>query len=144
MPNLRGQCHCGSISYVASGDPVYHALCHCTDCRRYAGAPVVSWILYRQDQVAITGSTLGVYASSEHVRRKFCTQCGTALFYVNEKIFPGMIDIQSATLDHPETIPAEFQIQTADRISWMEHFYEMPQFERYPPPDDTICEKPAS
>ncbi|MDZ3833029.1 MAG: hypothetical protein U0S50_14615 [Sphingopyxis sp.] len=40
--------------------------------------------------------------------------------------------MQIATLDNPDLIPAQVQIQTAERIGWMEHLDEMPAFERYP------------
>ena len=43
-----------------------------------------------------------------------------------------MIDIQSATLDDPDRIPVQAQIQTAERIGWMEKAHELPSFERYP------------
>ena len=38
-----------------------------------------------------------------------------------------------ATLDDPDLIPAQAQIQTAERIGWMEKLNDLPAFERYPP-----------
>lgn len=128
----KGQCHCGATTYEASGDPVYHALCHCADCRRSSGAPVVAWALYPEDAVKVSGAEPRVYASSENARRHFCPQCGSSLFYTNEQMFPGMIDIQTATLDNPDAVPLQLHVQTADRIGWMEKAHELPQFERYP------------
>jgi len=40
---ITGGCHCGAIRYQAEGEALVHALCHCTDCRRHAGAPMVGW-----------------------------------------------------------------------------------------------------
>ena len=74
------------------------------------------------------------YASSEHGRRHFCPQCGTGLFYTSEAIFPGQIDVQISTLDEPDSIVPQAQIQTAERVGWMEKVDSMPQFERYPGP----------
>jgi hypothetical protein len=127
-----GQCHCGAIRYSMSTAVHHHALCHCSDCRRHSGAPMVGWALVGQDEIEITG-TPKVYASSEHGRRHFCGECGTGLFYTSEVIFPGQIDVQSATLDDPSLIPAQVQIQTAERIGWMEKLDTLPTFERYPP-----------
>ena len=87
----------------------------------------------RQDAVTVTKGTLKVYASSEHGRRHFCPDCGTGLFYTNVKMLPEIIDIQSATYDDPEAVPARAHIQVAERIGWMEHAHELPAFERYPP-----------
>jgi len=46
---------------------------------------------------------------------------------------PGIIDIQSATYDDPDAVPATMHIQVAERLPWMEHAHELPTFERYPP-----------
>jgi hypothetical protein len=128
-----GGCHCGAIRYQAEGDAITHALCHCTDCRRHAGAPMVGWTMYQQSAVKITKGAPKEYESSEHGRRFFCPDCGTGLFYVNEQTLPGIIDIQSATYDEPAAIPAQAHIQVAERISWMEKAHELPVFERFPP-----------
>lgn len=130
----EGRCRCGAIRYEVSGEPAHHALCHCRDCRRSAGAPAVAWALFARDAVAISGEP-AVYASSPEVRRYFCRECGTGLFYTNEALFPGMIDVQSATLDDPDVFALQIQIQTAERIGWMKAAYELPEFERYPGPD---------
>ena len=51
---ITGGCHCGAVRYEAEGDALTHALCHCSDCRRSAGAPMVGWTMYRQDAVKVT------------------------------------------------------------------------------------------
>lgn len=129
MPS--GQCHCGAIRYEMPSDVVYHAACHCTDCRRATGAPMVSWALAAADKVTISGEP-NVYESSEHARRHFCGECGSSLFYTNAVVFPGMIDVQTATLDDPDAIPLGAHVQVAERIGWMAHAHELPMFERYP------------
>lgn len=132
----QGRCHCGTISYRVAGDPIYHALCHCSDCRRATGAPAVSWALFPQAAVTISG-TPQVYASSDKGRRHFCAGCGTSLFYTNEQVFAGLIDIQSATLDDPSALPLQVEVQTAERVGWMAPVHGVAQFERYPeaPPE---------
>lgn len=131
----EGGCHCGSVRYTMPEQVAHHALCHCTDCRKASGAPAVAWAMVQADQVTITGETT-VYASSEHARRHFCPKCGTSLFYTNEVVFPGLIDVQSATLDDPDAIPLGGQIQTAERIGWMARLDDLPAFERYPAPPE--------
>jgi hypothetical protein len=128
---LSGHCHCGAISYEAEGNPEHHALCHCGDCRRCAGAPAVGWMAFKEEQVRVQGTPI-TYASSEHGRRSFCGTCGTGLFYRNDAFLPGIVDIQSSTLDNPEQHAPGAQIQTAERLGWMTELNEMPAFERYP------------
>lgn len=128
---LTGQCHCGAIRYEMPDEVLHHALCHCSDCRRHAGAPMVGWAMMPADQLSVVGNPR-VYESSDHGRRHFCGDCGTGLFYVNEAMLPGMIDVQSGTLDDPDALPAQVHIQTAERIGWMETAHELPAFEHYP------------
>ena len=130
---ITGGCHCGAIRYEANGEAKTHALCHCTDCRRHSGAPMVGWTMYAQSAVKVTKGTPKVYKSSKDGRRHFCPDCGTGLFYVNDVMLPGIIDIQSATYDDPDAVPARAHIQIADRIGWMERAHELPAFERFPP-----------
>jgi hypothetical protein len=129
---LTGGCHCGAIRYEVEGEPVHAAICHCTDCRCSAGAPMVSWTLFPNDRFRVRQGEATVYASSEHGRRHFCPACGTGLFYTNAQIFPGQTDIQSSTLDTPDALPPTAQIQVAERIAWMKDAASLPTFERYP------------
>ena len=130
---ITGGCHCGTVRYETEGEAITHALCHCKDCRRHAGAPMVGWTMYKEGAVKVTKGTPKVYHSSEHGRRHFWSNCGTGLFYTNAKILPGIIDILSGTYDDPDAVPAPAHIQIAERIGWMARVHELPMFERYPP-----------
>ena len=132
---LTGGCHCGAIRYEVSGDIINHALCHCSDCRRASGAPMVGWMMVEDGQLRLEGE-VATYASSEHARRHFCIQCGTGLFYSNAQMLPGLVDVQSATLDEPEEMPPQAHIQVAERIGWMKDVHRLPEIDRYPPQDE--------
>ena len=131
-PRATGQCHCGAIRYSMATAVQHHALCHCSDCRRHAGAPMVGWALVGPDEIHIT-RTPTVHASSEPARRHFHRHGAPGPPHPRLIPFPGQIDVQSATLDDPSLIPAQVQIQTAERIGWMEKLDTLPTFERYPP-----------
>lgn len=129
---MQGGCHCGAIRYQIEGQPRGHALCHCLDCRRHAGAPMVGWAMFPAASVTVIKGAPKVYSSSENGRRHFCAACGTGLLYVNEASLPGLIDVQSATLDDPNALQPQIHIQVADRIGWMERAHELPSCDRYP------------
>jgi hypothetical protein len=131
--SMTGGCHCGEVRYEVEGEALTHALCHCTDCRRHSGAPVVGWTMYPAPALKVLKGAPRVYESSAHGRRHFCGDCGTGLFYYNADMLPGIVDIQSATYDHPEKLPPMVHVQVSERISWMEHAHQLPAFERYPP-----------
>jgi hypothetical protein len=94
---------------------------------------MVGWTMYAEDAVKVTKGQPKTYRSSEHGRRQFCADCGTGLFYTNANVLPGIIDIQSATYDDPDAVPAMVHIQVAERLRWMERAHELPTFDRYPP-----------
>lgn len=127
----KGQCHCGALRYEMPAETKHQAICHCSDCRRHAGAPFVSWALVDKAAMKIEGET-HEYASSKNGRRHFCPKCGTSLFYTNDVIFPGMIDVQTGTLDDPDELPPQVQVQAAVRVGWLERLNDVPAFERYP------------
>lgn len=128
---LTGGCRCGAVRYALEGEPAHNALCHCADCRRSAGAPVVGWALYPRERVRVTG-TPACYASSPGVTRQFCGTCGTGLFYLNEGTFPGQVDVQTATLDEPDALPPGARIQTAEAPAWFAEMMALPAFPRFP------------
>jgi hypothetical protein len=127
-----GGCHCGAVRYEVSGTPQHVALCHCTDCRKSAGAPMVAWTAFTEDQFKVTKGDAKTINSSGTSMRSFCPECGTGLWFRNQEVLPGIVDIQTATLDNPEAYPPEVHIQTADRIGWMKAAHSLPEFARYP------------
>jgi hypothetical protein len=127
-----GGCQCGAIRYEVSGAPQHVALCHCRDCRRSAGAPMVAWAAFAEGDFRVTKGAPTTFNSSGKAMRSFCAACGTGLYYTNAEFLPGIIDIQSATLDDPGAMPAQVHIQTAERIGWMETAHQLPAFDRFP------------
>lgn len=130
--SLEGGCQCGSVRYKVEGEPAHAALCHCGDCRASSGAPVVAWAAFASDHFSVLAGEARAYNSSGSAFRHFCPECGTGLWYVNEEVLPGLVDIQIATLDDPEALPPGAHIQAAEELSWMKGAADLPHFERYP------------
>jgi hypothetical protein len=130
--SLEGGCHCGAVRYRVSGAPKHVALCHCSDCRKSAGAPMVSWAAFAEEDFAVTQGEARTHNSSGQSMRSFCPACGTGLWFRNAQFLPGIVDIQSATFDDPDALAPQAHIQTAERIAWMKTAHELPEFERFP------------
>ena len=128
----EGGCHCGAVRFEVTGAPGRVAICHCADCRRHAGAPMVAWAIVGEDQLRVTRGELAVYASSEHARRFFCPACGTGMFYRNPEYFTDRVDIQVAAMDDPDVYRPTLQVQVAERIGWMETAHALPAHARFP------------
>jgi len=129
---LQGGCHCGAVRYEISGEAKHVALCHCNDCRKSSGAPMVSWAAFPEDAFTVTKGDITTFNSSGKTIRGFCAKCGTGISYRNEDFLPGIVDIQSVTLDDPDSLAPTAHIQTAERLAWMEKAHEIPAFERFP------------
>lgn len=129
---LQGGCQCGAVRYAVDGEPQHVALCHCEGCRKSAGAPAVAWAAFAEDEFKLLQGELTTFNSSGAAMRSFCPTCGTGISYRNADMLPGIVDIQAATLDDPDALSLQAQIQTAERIGWMANAHELPQFERYP------------
>lgn len=127
----RGGCRCGAVRYKVN-EIVRNSICHCRDCQRSAGAPMVEWMLV-EETVLETMGEIATYESSPGAFRSFCPNCGTGLFYRNKDIFPGKVDIQTATLDNPAEAPVPgVQVQLAERREWVVRMQDIKGFERYP------------
>ena len=127
-----GGCHCGAVRYEFDEGERRTALCHCNDCRKSAGAPMVGWTAIPADAFRIVKGEPVTFNSSGASFRSFCGKCGTGLWFVNEEMLPGIVDIQTATLDDPGAFAPKAHVQIAERIGWMATAHELPTFERFP------------
>jgi hypothetical protein len=122
------------VRYEVEGEPEHVALCHCSDCRKSSGAPMVAWAAFRDEDFKVTKGEAKNRNSSGSSMRSFCPDCGTGLWFRNAEFLPGIVDVQSATMDDPDALKPEAHIQTAERIGWMASIHELPEFERFPGP----------
>ena len=93
---------------------------------------MVAWAAFADSEFAVTQGTPKTFNSSGTAMRSFCGDCGAGLYYRNAEYLPGIVDIQSATLDDPSALPAGAHIQVAERLDWMAQAHTLPMFERYP------------
>jgi len=113
----EGACLCGAVRYRVSGEPRSSSVCHCRSCRLAAGAPAVGWIVFDADQVQLLRGHPASLHSSPNVVRSFCPRCGTPLAYRNADA-PDILELTTATLDHPELFPPTLEIWLEHRIAW--------------------------
>ena len=129
---LHGQCHCGAVQFETPDAPVHSSVCYCNDCRKQSGAPLVAWAMFPEAEVAVQGEPI-VYQSSQGGRRSFCGKCGSGLFFTNEPLSNmGMKQVRIAALDDPSAIAPVVQVQTAERVEWVETIANLPSFDRFP------------
>ncbi|HZR05907.1 MAG TPA: GFA family protein [Candidatus Udaeobacter sp.] len=122
---IRGGCLCGAIRYAGVGEPYNVTHCHCQDCRKSTGAPVVTWASFRRGNFQFTKGKPREIAWGGRVR-SFCPTCGSALTFMSEPD-TNEIDVTVATFDRPEIVTPADHIWTEDRISWIKLADNLPQ-----------------
>jgi hypothetical protein len=123
-----GGCKCGAIRYVAEGEPLWTAFCHCESCRRASGAPMVAWIGFPTDRVEWQTREPERYHSSPGVTRTFCPECGTPLTFAGER-WPGELHVLAATLDDPGRVRMQAHVYWRERLPWVVVGDDLPKFE---------------
>jgi len=118
---------CGSVRYQAHGLARNQCFCHCTSCRRSAGAPLVAWVTFARADFVITHGALSVYRSSAQVSRGFCALCGTSLTY-RHAARDGETDVTLATFDDPLQFAPEMHLWVAEKLPWLSIDDGRPQY----------------
>jgi hypothetical protein len=75
----HGGCSCGAVRFEVTGDPYVIGTCHCTDCRKAAGAAFVYYADWPRSDFVSSGTT------SEFRGRSFCPICGSRLFHLSDE-----------------------------------------------------------
>lgn len=127
--NANGGCYCGEVRYQVDGDITHGTLCHCADCRRVSGAPVVGWFTVAEVSLRIERGAPTWFRSSPHVMRAFCAACGTGLFYRRDDE-KGYVDVTTCSLDQPELAAPRDHTFYADRLPWLNVCDELPKYPR--------------
>ena len=125
---MTGGCLCGGTRYALITAPFSLADCHCVDCRRSAGAPVVTWgSVDRKDLRIIKGEPRKVKHAGRI--RSFAGCCGTHLFF-EEANDSGTIDVTIASLDDPTPFPPQKVIWLEDKLPWVQPDESLPHFQK--------------
>lgn len=115
---LNGGCFCGQVRY-GIGSVFDTGYCHCTACRRIHGAPVVAWIAVPEPDFTLLAGTPRGFRSSAHGSRHFCTECGSHLYYTDDRGV-GLMSVYTATLDDPALVPPRIHQWCGDRLPWFD------------------------
>jgi hypothetical protein len=124
----RGGCRCGELRLVAVGEPDTVVYCHCGDCRRSSGAPVSLFAGYPGGRVEVERGAPKIYESAPGVRRSFCGDCGTPMFYEDERL-PGEIYISIGVFDAPESLEPRGHSWFSRRLPWLDIRDDLPRHE---------------
>lgn len=111
-----GGCQCGAVRYQVRGEVRGVINCHCGQCRRFGGH-FGAYTHVEDDQFTLADERgLKWYQSSEGVRRGFCAECGSSLFWkATER---SGISIAAGSLDQPSGLETSQNIFVADKADY--------------------------
>ena len=132
--HFEGGCYCGSVRYVAEGEPMMKGQCHCRECQYISGGAPHMFLVLPVDGFRYTRGVTKSYsrADLEHpVTREFCPECGTHIITRRDDM-PAVI-LKVGTLDDPRLFGGpEMAIFTCDKQAFHQIPEGMPAFERMP------------
>ncbi|EKV12894.1 hypothetical protein PDIG_31210 [Penicillium digitatum PHI26] len=73
-----GSCRCHCIIYTACTPLTYLVSCHCTTCRKQAGAPYQTWAIFTTDDIRWHVNPTEGQVTNE-ATRTLCPQCSSTI-----------------------------------------------------------------
>lgn len=112
-----GGCVCGSVRFVAHGEPARTLQCHCRFCQRMTGSTSYAQSTYPMEAVRFSGEPMSRYShssetSSKQVHVHFCPRCGTTLSLTFER-WPEFRAISRGAFDDPNSVSISTHIWTS-------------------------------
>ena len=123
----KGSCLCGAVTFTVGGDLPPPDACHCGACRKHSGHFFASTDIKR-DALTISGEeSVHWYQSSEKVRRGFCQNCGSYLFW--DPIHHDWTAIAMGLFDGPTNTSMSMHIFVAEKGAYYSIYEGLPQNE---------------
>ena len=133
----KGSCLCGAVRFETSAPLHAPDACHCTQCRKQSGH---FWASTNVARAALTlggEEKLSWYQASKTVRRGFCSDCGSFLFW--DPVGMDFIAVAMGAFEQPTGTRLAKHIFVADKGDYYEIADGLPQHTDFgaTPPDKT-------
>ena len=126
----KGYCLCRAVTVTVRGDLPAPDACHCFQCRRWSGHVWASTDVPREDLQVEGEDRVRWFASSEKVRRGFCGDCGSVMFW--DVAGRSRIAVAMGVFETPTGSRLAKHIFTADKGDYYEIAADAPQELRPP------------
>lgn len=128
MSEHTGRCRCNGVVAQVSGDPNFSVYCHCDDCRRATGAPLLASVAFPKENVVwLNEETLAQFQNGS-ATRLFCKRCGTPVAQLHESA-NDRVFFNTAFMDEPNRFPPTAHTFAGEQLSWMELGDALPRHE---------------
>jgi hypothetical protein len=132
----EGGCLCGAVRYAVRGPLREILVCHCSECRRWAGCAWAATAARNEDLMVLDEAELVWIESprsAQRASRGFCARCGGSLFWRA----PGdeRTSISAGTLDDPSRLRVAAHIWVEQSAPWEAPPAGLPAYPRGYPAD---------
>lgn len=120
MPELKGGCRCGKVTFTATAEPAFVGLCHCRNCQKDTGTAYVSVVGLPRPALTVTGTTRqfdSIGDSGKATHRTFCPECGSTITHWAD-VMEELIMINIGSLDDPGQVTPTMQIFCDSALPW--------------------------
>jgi len=134
MPEYKGHCHCGQVTWTAEIPEEKHVLCHCGACKLQGGGEFTLNQVIPKSNFKLTKGDLKVYTykadSGNNTDCYMCANCGSAPYHHQRVMGDDTIVIRTGLLEGTDKWgkPAA-EIYDKFRASWLpqtgEHSFPM-------------------
>ena len=121
----KGSCLCGTVCFEFDGRLHPPDACHCTQCRKQSGHYWASTNVARAALTIRNGEQISWFQSSEKIRRGFCHECGSILFW--DPVEKDFIAVAMGAFDTPTGTHLEMHIFVADKGDYYDIDDGLPQ-----------------
>jgi hypothetical protein len=119
---FSGGCLCGQVRYRAEAAPDFQVACHCTNCQRQSGAPLLVNLGVKKAAFTVSGTVKSYRHQGDSGRwltQFFCPECGSPIWSELE-LDPDYAIVKSGTLDDRSRVRPRRHIFWASRQGWEE------------------------
>jgi hypothetical protein len=131
-----GKCLCGKIRFRISAQPIAMRLCWCRDCQYLAAGSATVNVVFPSEALTVEGEPrdyVSLADSGNRMHRRFCPDCGTALFSAAESR-PHLVIVRNGALDDTALQSPGATIWTASAPEWAWVDDALPRHAGQPPP----------
>jgi hypothetical protein len=120
MPEIKGSCRCGLVTYTSSAEPAFAGLCHCANCQRSTGSAFSTVVAVPAASLTVTGTVKRFTDKGDSggaTCREFCSECGSTITQSAE-MMPGLTMVPVGTLDDASWVNPAMQIFCDSAMHW--------------------------
>ncbi|MDX1801368.1 MAG: GFA family protein [Marinobacter sp.] len=129
MEQHTGSCLCQAIRFEIDGplDPIQ--ICHCQQCRKAQGTPLVTNIPVATASFRLVAGAdlLAEFESSPGKKRCFCRNCGSPVISRRDDR-PDVVRVRAGLIDGPLNVRPVSHAWTGSRADWWDILDDLPQY----------------